>query len=167
MARVYEKELMGKLAREMGDTDTSNLYYDADTLFSAVNDGLADFNAQVPDQQYSVVGSSDTAYFSPDPGIVDQRLITLFAAISLTRGEIQKASRSAIIHSNVAGRTDLSRIPALLTAQVDRLQDKVDEILNKRSRVLVEEELDEAGVELKGSAVKTEGVGIMSIEYIE
>ena len=155
---IYERELMGKLAREMGDTDTSNLYYGPNQLFSAINDGLADFNDDVPNQQYSVTGTGDDAYFSPNPGIEDQRLITLFAAIALTRGEIQKSTRTAIVHSNAAGKTDLSKIPSLLHDQVDRLQDKVDKLLMKRSQVLVEEELDEAGVELTGS-VETEVEG--------
>jgi len=156
---VYGIDLMPDLAREMGDTDTSNLYYSSDQLFSAINDGLNDFNLQVPDQQYIIIGSGNTAYFSPEPSINDKRLITLFSAISLTRGDIQKSSRSAIIHANAAGRTDLSKIPEMLSKQLDRLQSKIDDFLRHRSRVLVEEELDEAGVELRSDYInETEGI---------
>lgn len=149
MATIYEKDLMPPLAREVGDVDNSNIYYGADQLFSAINDGLNDFNNQVPDQQYSVIGSGNSAYFSPDPSIEDKRLIVLFAALCLMRGDFLKAARSAIIHSNPAGKTDMSRIPDALGKQIDRVQNKIDELLDKRSRQLTEEE--SIGKELKST----------------
>ena len=45
--------LMGQLAREMGDVDTSNLYYSSNQLFSALNDGVDDFNEEALTQQYT------------------------------------------------------------------------------------------------------------------
>lgn len=165
MATVYEKDLMPRLSREMGDTDTSNLYFSADQLFSAINDSLVDFNVKSPDQQYAVVGSGNTAYFSPDPSADDQQLIVLFAAMALTRGEIQKSARNAFSHSNPAGRTDLSAIPEALDRQLARLEQKIDDLLTNRSKRLVEEELDTCGIELKGKPTETaEGVGIVTIE---
>ena len=162
---VCEKDLLSSLAREMGDTDTSNLYYTSNQLFSAVNDGLAQFNLDVPDQQYTVVGAGDTAYFSPTPSAEDQRLIVLHAALCLTDGEIQKASRTAYSHSNPAGRTDLTRIPEMLMRQAERIEAKIADALSNRSRVLVEEELDEGGVELKGRPTEAaEGLPIVNIE---
>jgi len=165
MSIVYEKDLMSRLAREMGDTDTTNLYYSSNQLFSGINDGLADFNLQSPNTQYSVVGSGDTAYFSPDPSIEDQQLLVLCAAIVLTRGEIQKSARTAYSHSNPAGRTDLTQIPEMLDMQLKRLEQKVETIFVTRSRRLVETELDSCGVELKGAPTESiEGVGITTIE---
>lgn len=165
MATVYEKDLMPRLSREVGDTDTTNLYYTSNQLFSAINDGLADFNLMSPNTQYSVVGSGDTAYFSPDPSIEDQQLFVILAAICLTRGEIQKSARTAYSHSNPAGRTDLTRIPEMLDMQIKRLEQKVETIFSSRSRRLVEEEMDEAGVELKGKPTESaEGVGVVTIE---
>jgi len=160
---VYEKDLMPRLAREMGDTNTSNLYYSANMLFSGINDGLADFNLQTPDTQYTVIGSGDAAYFSPDPSIEDQQLLVLCAAIVMTRGEIQKAARTAYSHSNPAGNTNLQRIPEMLDMQARRLEDRVQNIFLNRSRRLVESE--SCGTELKGAATEVaEGVGITVIE---
>lgn len=167
MSTIYEKDLMPRLARELGDTDTSNLYYSADALFSAINDGLASFNLEIPNQQYTVVGSGNTAYFSPDPSIDDQQLIVLYAAMALTRGEIQKAARNAYSHSNPAGRTDLTRIPEALDANIRRLEDRIAAVISKRSKRLVEEELDDGGggVELTGRPEESaEGIGITTIE---
>ncbi len=162
---VYEIDLMPSLAREMGDTDSSNLYYSSNQLFSAINDGISQLNLETPDQQYSVVGSGDTAYISPEPSSDDQRLIVLYAALCLTNGEIQKSSRNAYSHSNPAGSTNLSRIPEMLIKQADRIQDKIDSLLASRIRQLVEESSDMSGVELKGRPTESaEGVGIVTIE---
>ena len=160
---VTEISLLPRLAREMGDTNISNLYYSANMLFSGINDGLADFNLQTPDTQYTVIGSGDTAYFSPNPSIEDQQLLVLCAAIVLTRGEIQKAARNAYSHSNPAGNTNLQRIPEMLDMQARRLEDRVQTIFSNRSRRLVEEE--SCGEELKGRPTEVaEGVGIVTIE---
>jgi len=157
---VYEINLMPRVAREMGDVDTSNLYYTAPQLFSAINDGLANFNLESPDKQYTVISSGDAAYFSPDPGVEDQQLLVLYAALVLTRGEIQKSARSAFSHSNPAGSTNLQRIPEMLDMQAKRLENKIADILDKRSRYNVESELDSCGIELRGSPTEiTEGLG--------
>lgn len=162
---VYEKDLMPSLAREMGDTDSSNLYYSPSQLFSAINSGLEQFNLEVPDQQYSVVASGDLAYFNPSPSIEDQRLLVLYGALCLTNGEIQKAARTAYSHSNPAGKTDLTRIPEMLMKQAERIEVGIVTALANRSRVLVEEELDEGGVELKGKPTEpVEGLPIVNIE---
>jgi len=162
---ILKSDLTPALAREIGDTDTSNLYYTSTQLSNAITDGLSQFNVDVPDQQYTISGSGDAAYFSPDPGIEDQRLIVLYSALCLTDGEIQKASRTAYSHSNPAGRTDLSKIPEMLMKQAERIEVKIADTLDSRSRVLVEEELDEGGVELKGKPTEqAEGLGITIIE---
>ena len=162
---VTEISLMPAISREVGDTNTSNLYYTADQLYSAVNDAVQQLSLDSPNQQYTVTGSGNTAYFTPDPSVDDQRLIVLYAALCLTNGEIQKASRTAYTHSNPAGRTDLSRIPEMLMKQAERIENKIAEALSKRSRRLVEEELDESGVELKGKPTEAaEGVGITTVE---
>lgn len=162
---VLEIDLMPALSREVGDTDTTNLYFTPNQLFSAINDGLTQFNLDVPNQQYTVIGSGDSAYFSPTPTEEDKRLIVLYAALCLTDGEIQKASRTAFSHSNPAGRTDLTKIPEILMKQAERIETKIADALDGRKKVLVEEELDEGGVELKGKPTEAaEGLGITIIE---
>lgn len=163
MATVYEKDLMPALSREMGDVDTSNLYYNSNQLFSAINDGKDEFNILSPDQQYTVVGSGDTAYFSPDPSIEDQRILVLCAAMVLTRGEVQKSARTAYSHSNPAGSTNLMRIPEMLMKQLEILENRITILFSQRCRQLVEEE--SCGIELKGRPTEVaEGVGITTVE---
>lgn len=162
---ILKTDLTSALAREVGDTDTSNLYYISTQLLNAITDGLSQFNIDIPDQEYTIVGSGDAAYFSPAPSAEDQRLIVLYAALCLTDGEISKASRTAYSHSNPAGRTDLSKIPEMLMKQAERIEAKIADVLSSRSRVLVEEELDECGVELKGKPTEAaEGLGITIVE---
>ncbi len=164
---ITEISLMPALSREMGDVDQNNLYYTSNVLYSAINDGIQEFNLSSPNQQYTVIGSGDTAYISPAPDVEDQRLIILYAALCLTNGEIQKSARTAFTHSNPAGSTNLTRITEYLIKQAERIQDKIDNAFTSRTRTLVEAELDESGVELKGrsnSSDGTEGVGIITIE---
>lgn len=164
MSTIYEKDLMPSVSREMGDLNSSNLRYDQDEIFTAINAGLEDFNLECPNQQYTVVGTGANAYFSPDPSTEDQRILVLYAALCLTNAEIQKAARTAYSHSNPAGRTDLTKIYEALIKQAERIEDRIKTAFSKRSRQLVEEELDEAGVELKGKPTESaEGVGIIEI----
>ncbi len=163
---ITEISLLPALAREMGDTDSTNLYYTSNQLFSAINDGISEFSLNSPDQQYVAVGSGDTAYISPAPDVEDQRLIILYAALCLTNGEIQKSARTAFTHSNPAGSTNLQKITEYLIKQAERIQDKIDNAFTSRTRTLVESELDTCGVELKGSPTNnnSEGIGITTIE---
>ena len=163
---IYEKDLIGKLAREVGDTDDSNLYYTNNQLFSAINDGLDDYNEEMF-QQYSVIGSSDTAYFSPDPDVLTQRLFVLFSARALMRGELAKQARQAIVHTNPAGRTDLSQRPGWTDKIVERYDKKITKVKLELSRQKVEEELEENGaMELKNKSSGTlvEGLSVLNIE---
>ena len=165
---ITEISLLPQLAREMGDTDTSNLYFSANQLFSAINDAIKALSTDSPNQQYSVIGSGNTAYFSPDPSTEDQYLIVLYASLCLTNGEIQKASRVAYSHSNPAGSTNLINIPKMLMLQADRIQDKITAILQTRSMQLAETDTDNGmqGIELKGRPTEvTEGLGITTIEH--
>lgn len=160
--------LMGALAREMGDTDTSNLYYEANNLFSALNDAIDSYNEEAITQQFSKSGSGDSETISPTPSNTDKKLIVLYAALELTRGEIAKSARNAIIHSNPAGRTDLSKMVDALELQAERLEEKIEKIRLQRGQTEVEKEADSEdwGVELKGKPTKeAEALGILDITY--
>lgn len=127
---VLETDLMPALSRQMGDTDASSYIYSANQLFSAINDGYAELNRRGYKTQFSVTGSGDTAYFSPNPSIDEQRLIVLCAALVLTEGEIQKSARNSIIHRNVAGHTDLSNIAEFLLRMRDKLEEQIQETIS-------------------------------------
>jgi len=162
--------LMGPLSRELGDYDTTNLYYSANALFSYLNDSIADINEEAISQQYSTSGTGDSETISPTPSREDKRLIVLYAALAASRGEIAKAARNAIIHSNPAGRTDLSKVVQALEYQAERLEEKIEKILILRRQIAVEKEAgSEAwGVELKGRPSEApEALGILNIETTE
>lgn len=63
------------------------------------------FNAWAP----QTVGLSGTT-FDRELTYREQRLIVLFATASYLHGEAVKAAKTAVIHTNVAGRTDLTDI---------------------------------------------------------
>ena len=130
MATVYEKDLIPFLAREMGDTDASNYTYTANQLFSAINDGILEINRRGYKTEYSVVGSGDGAYIMPEPNTAEKRLIVLCSALVLTEGEIQKSARNAIIHRNVAGHTDLTKIAEYLMQIRDRIDSQITESID-------------------------------------
>ncbi len=163
---TLQNDLVTKLQRETGDLDDSNRYYTNDQLFSAIDDGLQDYNEEMF-QQYSIVGSGDTAYFSPDPSVTTQRLLVLFSARALMRGELAKQARQAIVHTNPAGRTDLSQRPEWTNKIVERYDKKIAQVKLEVSRRKVEEELEDNGaMELKNrkSGGQIEGLTILNIE---
>ena len=144
---VYVVDLAPSLARELGDTDTNNLYYSDDVLFSAFYDGIGDFNTMCASQEYEISSSGSTAYFNPEPSEDDQRLLVLHSAVVILRGEQAKASRVAFIHSNAAGRTDLSRASQAIEFQLLRLDKQIKNIWRKRTRDKTEKDI--SGAELR------------------
>lgn len=148
MATVYEVDLIPRLAREVGDTDASNLYYTPDQLFSALNDGLDDMNEEMY-QQYSVTGSGNTAYYTPEPNNVDKKLIVLYSARCLARGEMALASRTGIVHTNPAGRTDLSKRPAFFEAQIKHYDKMIARLRHQRGQRLSDQQLEDYSTEVR------------------
>jgi len=162
--------LRSQLAREMGDTDTSNVYYDDTQRLNALVDGVDDYNENATTQQYEKSGSGESVEISPTPSTEDQRLIVLHGALALTHGEIAKSARTAIIHSNPAGRTDLSRVTEALEAFAERLEEKIEKIRVRRRNFAVEKEVKSTdfGVELKGKpSGEAEAIGILDIQTTE
>ena len=166
MATVYEKNLMASLSREVGDTDSTNYYYTADQLFSALNDGIEDFNEEMP-QQYEVLSTGDNAYYNPDPDKIDQRLIILYSARALLRGELAKQAREAIVHTNAAGRTDMTARPEASNTAINRYDKMIARIKFQREQKLVQDEMytKGAGEELRSDVTTlVEGLPITIIE---
>ena len=127
---VLKTDLTAQVAREMGDTDINNLTYTNEQLMSSLDDGYAELNRRGYKITFSVVGTGDAAYFSPDPSVDEQRAIVLCAALVLTECEIQKSARNAIVHQNVAGRTDLTQIAQWLLQIRDRLSEQIDDFIS-------------------------------------
>lgn len=157
--------LMAPLARILGDIDSTNYRYSADRLFSALNDGVDDYNECCLTQQYSKSGTGDSETVSPTPTDDDKRLLVYYSALNILYGDLTTAAYTAYSHSNAAGRTDLSRIPENIEKMIERFETKINDIWEGRRQVKVEEELEEAGEELKGKPTATEeGLEIITIE---
>lgn len=165
---VYEKDLVAKLAREVGDIDTDNLYYTSAQLFSAINDGIDDYNEEMP-QRVEIVGSGDAAYINPKPNTIDQRLMVIYSARALLRGELARQAREAIVHSNVAGRTDMSARPQWTDAALKRYDKKITALKLERKKQLVQDEMYTKGASMelknKESGTGIEGLPITTIEH--
>jgi len=163
--------LMAPLAREMGDTDSSNYYYSSDQLFSSLNDGVDDYNQDALTQQFSKSGSGDSETISPTPTASESRLIVFHSALALVRGEIAKAARVSLIHSNPAGRTDMTKMVEALEKHAERLESKIEAIKLNRGNTEVEKEIEGSawGIELRGriSTEEAEATGILDITYTE
>jgi len=160
--------LVAPLSREMGDPDYE--YYTSTQIQNALSDSIGDFNEETVTDQYSASGSGTAEELSTTPGTTDKRLIVLFAALVLVRGEIAKAARNAIIHSNPAGRTDLSKMVDSLEAQAERIEEKIERVRLTRGQTEVEKEAssEDWGVELKGRPSEAaEAIGILNIETTE
>lgn len=169
MSTVYERDLIPRLSREVGDVDSNNLYYSTNQLFSALNDGIEDLNEEMF-QQYSVIGTGDNAYYSPEPDDREKRLIVLFSARALLRGELIKSARTAIVHSNPAGRTDMSKRPEALKMAIDIYTKKINRIKVNRARKEIDDKLDDVGsMELKSTnnTDRTSPEGLTTIQIIE
>lgn len=105
---------------------------DVETGFQLEDEQLLEMliNATKTFNAYAVtqVGLAGTTY---DRALTarEQRLIVLFALSMWLRGEEVKAAMTAIVHTNVAGRTDLKDIPKNLRALRELTTDEMTAIL--------------------------------------
>ena len=84
MATVYERDLMPALAREMGDTDSSNYYYE--------KLDISEFGAQSWQNIPLSIDTADGTTGSPDASTIDYIAIiftTAAASTTLTAGDIR------------------------------------------------------------------------------
>lgn len=86
--------------------------------------GVAAFNAEAP-QSFSLTGTT----LDREATDVEKRLIVLFAAWAWVRGRALDMSTKAIVHSNVAGRTDLSGIELGLAKRAKEWRTDIDALL--------------------------------------
>jgi len=129
-------DLITQLRSEIGDEDAENYKYTSDALRDVkIPAGLSGYNQEMF-QQYEILGSGDTAYFNPEPGIDIQNLFILFTSLHIVKAESFDAARNALVYSNPAGRTDLSQVARALAskekelrAQIDKIKDKIGEKL--------------------------------------
>ena len=168
---VLVRDLTPTISRELGDTSLE--IYDQTVLDSSVADGIIGLNGRGYRQQYEILGSEATAYVSPEPNESQKNLIILCSVLSLTNGEINKSARNAIVHSNIAGRTDLTSIAKFLLEIKRDLESKIDKLVDELNRASNSSTSDGEtiveGEELKSSATITASnyaEGLVRVEII-
>lgn len=86
--------------------------------------GVEAFNAEAP-MTFTLTGVK----LDRDATAVERRLIVLFSAWAWVRGRALDMSTQAIVHSNVAGRTDLSGIELGLSKRAKEWRTEIDGLL--------------------------------------
>ena len=86
--------------------------------------GVEAFNAEAP-MYFTLTGVK----LDRDATAIERRLIVLFSAWAWVRGRALDTSTQAIVHSNVAGRTDLSGIELGLSKRSKEWRADIDALL--------------------------------------
>lgn len=93
-------------------------------LLDLLQAGIKTFNAYAP-QQIGLIGRD----FDRVPSAKEQQCIVYFALNLYLFGEQVNAARAAVIHSNAAGKTDLSKSPGEIRAAREAILTTVGEIM--------------------------------------
>lgn len=101
--------------------------------------GLAAFNAEAP-FSFSLSGTR----LDREATDVEKRLIVLFSAWAWVRGRALDTSTQAIVHSNVAGRTDLSGIELGLSKRTKEWRVDIDKLLERLNQPAIMEDVTAA-----------------------
>ena len=94
--------------------------------------GVAAFNAEAPDP-FTLTGVK----LDRDANDIEKRLLVLFSAWAWMRGRALDTSTQAIVHSNVAGRTDLSGIELGLSKRTKEWRADIDGLLPRLTQPAV------------------------------
>lgn len=89
--------------------------------------GVAAFNAEAPTAFSYGLGTK----LDRDANDVEKRLVVLFAAWAWVRGRALDSSANAIVHSNVAGRTDLSGLELGLAKRAKEWREEINMLLDR------------------------------------
>ena len=163
---VYEIDLMAELAREIGDTDSTNLYASANELFSALNDGLKDYNLNCH-QKFEIIGTGDTAYYNPTPSDEQKRLVVLYSSKRILKSDLAKFARQAVIHTNPTGKTDLTQRAEYTKQALVEKDKEIKQLVSLINRRLVDAELADGkgSMELKSDLPQSpEGLSIITFD---
>ncbi len=143
--------LSTRVQRLIGDTDVNNYRWESADLMNALADSIDDFNADVRlNQEYGVLGTSNSRYYDPDPTALHKNALVCFAGLYLLAAEKAKAAREAISYSNSAGSTNLTAIASAIDDSITNLTIKLDKILNSEGRYEVEEDMDSVEITTQG-----------------
>jgi hypothetical protein len=99
--------------------------------------GVAAFNAEAPLEFEFASGTR----LDREATAVEKRLIVLFSAWAWVRGRALDTSGDAIVHSNVAGRTDLTGIELGLAKRTKEWRDDIDRLLSRLTEPAIAKEV--------------------------
>lgn len=132
MAATDLGELEASLNVEVGGNVTDPQPIGSLDLINLLLRAVDAFNGETA-QAFSVTGTLLDREASP----VEKRALVLFAVLIYLSGRAVDESGSAIVHSNVAGRTDLSGVEFALAKRRKEVREQLDVVLKR---------LTEAGV---------------------
>jgi len=160
---VLVKDLIDDVRSLVGD-ENSSAYRHSDTVYrdKKIPAGMRLFNSYFF-QRYEILGSGDSAYFSPDLTDKDKEMLLLCAAIATLRGEYAQAAVDAVAVSNPAGKTDLTKIPKAVGAVVQNYLSEVKRERLRRAQKKVEKEIAGKALKSTASGDTAEGLPIVTI----
>ena len=89
--------------------------------------GVLAFNAETP-WEFSYASGTR---LDREATQTEQRLLVLYAALAWVRGRALDTSNNAIVHSNVAGRTDLTGIELGLAKRTKEWRDEINWLMTR------------------------------------
>lgn len=120
-------DLKDKIRSLIGDEDDANYRYTDNVLRDTkIPIGIDLFNLKM-DRQFEITGTDDNADISPEPTASETTLICLYTIRGILDGEITQNAHKAVVITDPAGRSDLTKIAAELREQRDRIQTQIDD----------------------------------------
>ena len=120
-------DLIDKVRSFIGDEDSLNYRYTDNVLRDTkIPVGIDLFNLKM-DRQFEITGTGDSAEISLEPTASEIPLICLYTVKGILDGEIQQNAHKAVVITDPAGRSDLTKISAELREQRDRIQEQIKE----------------------------------------
>jgi len=118
-------DIVSLVAKVLGDTDSSKPKYKDDRLTAEIYSVVdVDLDLEI-NITYDVQGTGHDSYVNPCPTVDVVKIIAMLAARNVLRGEKYKADKLSIIHSDVAGRDDLTNVSRALGNSIVELNSKI------------------------------------------
>ena len=127
-------DLKDKIRSLIGDEDNTNYRLTDNVLRDTkIPIGVDLFNLKM-DRQFEITGTSDAAVILPEPTPSEVTLLVLYSVRGILDGEIQKNAHLAVVITDPAGRSDLTKIAAELREQRKNIQEQIN---NEEEKVQV------------------------------
>lgn len=120
------KDLIARVRSIAGDEDSGNYRLTDNVLRDTkIPGGVRLFSLRM-DRQFEITGSGDLSIISPEPTDAENTLICLFSVREILDGEIHQSAHKAVIITDPAGRSDLTKIVTELREQRKNIQEQIN-----------------------------------------